>query len=477
MRGDLDWITLKAMDAVPAHRYGSASELAEDIRRYLNHEPVSAVRPSRLYRTRKFVRRNRMLVMASACVALSMCAGIILTTWQMVRARRAEQTAIRNQQRERAINTFLNDLLETSNPRVIGGRPSMSVEDLLREALAKLDRSYDQDPAVEVPLRMTIGGAFRGLGFFDLAERQFRKAYEMGRRSLGETSYETLRAGDSLVAVLSDMNRPGDAAPIAQHLMDVLKSANRSTDRRAIVAAHRYAETQVRLGKLEDGIAMLRQSLRDHERYLGADDSQTLDVVSGLGRALRQHGELDEAESMLRRAIDGYTRTVGPEHPVTLARMHFLGRVLEDRGDIQGAERIYRQSIAGFDRVAPSVAQSQRVRERLAILLFNRGDYAEAERLFRKCHEAWKHLYGPDEPEETLRSGVQLVETLRALGNEAEAGELGRDLMFRYQRVRPGDPMRALLQRWEAMPATRLATSPTTTTPTPMPIPASADER
>jgi tetratricopeptide (TPR) repeat protein len=475
LRGDLDWITLKAMDADRARRYGSASELAEDVRRYLKHEPVTAARPSRLYRARKFVRRNRVLVVASACVAISLCAGIVLTTTQMVRARRAERIALKNQQRERAINTFLNDLIESSDPRVIGGGPSMSVKDLLKQAMQKLDKSYEQDPAIEVPLRLTIGRAFRGMGYFDLAEQQLRQAYEVGRRGLGEGASETIRAADSLAAVLSDMDRTIDAEPIARRNLEVLRAANRTTDRQAIIAGHRYAEIEGRLGHYDLAEPLLRQSVADHEKYLGADDPQTLDAATGLGRALGKLGKLDEAEAVLRRVVDGCTRTLGPEHPLTLARVHFLGRVLADRGDLVGAEKLYRQAVAGFDRVAPNVAQSQRVRERLAWLLCEKGEYAEAEALFRKSYDAWKQLRGPDDPVDTLRSRVCVIHAMRLGGHFQESEPLYRELVAAYDRIQPDAPALAELRnRWGDAPTA--TTQSATTRPGSTSIPSRDDE-
>ena len=73
--GDVDWICLKALEKDPARRYASASELAADLRRHLEHRPVLAGRPGTLYRARKFVRRNRVGVAAAALVILGLAAG------------------------------------------------------------------------------------------------------------------------------------------------------------------------------------------------------------------------------------------------------------------------------------------------------------------------------------------------------------------------------------------------------------------
>ncbi len=93
LRGDLDWIVMRCMEKDRARRYGTANELAEDIRRHLRSEPVTARPPSTAYRIRKFVRRHRVACAAAAAVALALVAGAAVSTWQAIRATRAEREA------------------------------------------------------------------------------------------------------------------------------------------------------------------------------------------------------------------------------------------------------------------------------------------------------------------------------------------------------------------------------------------------
>ena len=95
LRGDLDWITLKAMEKDRMRRYQTAHALAEDIERHLNNEPVLAGRPGALYRFQKLVRRNQGVFAAVAAVATVLALGVLVSTWQAVRATRAEHTQTR----------------------------------------------------------------------------------------------------------------------------------------------------------------------------------------------------------------------------------------------------------------------------------------------------------------------------------------------------------------------------------------------
>jgi WD40 repeat protein/predicted Ser/Thr protein kinase len=99
LRGDLDWITLKAMEKDRMRRYQTAHALAEDIERHLNNEPVLAGRPSTLYRFQKLVRRNKGVFAAAAVVAAVLVLGALVSTWQAVRATGAkrEQSRLREE--------------------------------------------------------------------------------------------------------------------------------------------------------------------------------------------------------------------------------------------------------------------------------------------------------------------------------------------------------------------------------------------
>ena len=93
MRGDLDWIVMKALEKDRTRRYETANGLARDIERYLHDEPVEARPPSAGYRFRKFARRNKAALFTVGLVAAALVVGTIVSTWQAIRATRAENLA------------------------------------------------------------------------------------------------------------------------------------------------------------------------------------------------------------------------------------------------------------------------------------------------------------------------------------------------------------------------------------------------
>jgi hypothetical protein len=100
LRGDLDWIVMKALEKDRKRRYETANGLAMDIERYLHNEPVVARPPSQLYRFQKLVRRNQVIFAATGAVALVLVIGLGVSTWLLFQERSARQRAVAAEQRE-----------------------------------------------------------------------------------------------------------------------------------------------------------------------------------------------------------------------------------------------------------------------------------------------------------------------------------------------------------------------------------------
>jgi serine/threonine protein kinase len=99
LKGDLDWIVMKALEKDRSRRYETANGLAMDIQRHLFHEPVAARPPSRIYRFQKLVRRNKVAFAAAGAVAFTLCAGLGTSTWMFFKEREARQAAVEAEQR------------------------------------------------------------------------------------------------------------------------------------------------------------------------------------------------------------------------------------------------------------------------------------------------------------------------------------------------------------------------------------------
>ena len=136
--GDLNWIVMKAMEKDRQRRYPAVSELAADIRRHLDDQPVLASPPSPMYRTRKFVRRHKLPVLAAAAVLVALVGGIFATSWEAAIAHRERAEALR--QRAEA----LRQRTEALNQRADAVAARALAEQRSRETLAERNRAEEQ---------------------------------------------------------------------------------------------------------------------------------------------------------------------------------------------------------------------------------------------------------------------------------------------------------------------------------------------
>jgi WD40 repeat protein/tRNA A-37 threonylcarbamoyl transferase component Bud32 len=104
VRGDLDWVVMKCLEKDRARRYETANALAADIQRHLTNEPVVARPPSAVYRLSRLARRNKLAFAAAGAVTVALLLGLIIASWQAVRATRAEQQARLAERAERAFS-------------------------------------------------------------------------------------------------------------------------------------------------------------------------------------------------------------------------------------------------------------------------------------------------------------------------------------------------------------------------------------
>jgi len=188
IRGDLDWIVMKAMDKARSRRYESASALATDVQRYLSEEPVEARPPSTAYRFRKFARRNRVLLTTASLVAAVMLVGTSVSVWQAVRA-----TTERNEKAEALDDAMLarkeadaaklqveefNNRLKEATVLTATGQAHADADSWF-EAHADYSRATELLPDYFL-VWIERGTFYVQLGLWDLAAQDYAKALDLG---------------------------------------------------------------------------------------------------------------------------------------------------------------------------------------------------------------------------------------------------------------------------------------------------------
>jgi eukaryotic-like serine/threonine-protein kinase len=380
-RGDVETMVAKALEKDKVRRYSSAAELATDLRRYLANEPIMARPASATYQLQKFARRHKALVMATAAVFAVLVAGVIVSTTEAVKARRAEQTS-------QAVNDFLqNDLLAqaSANKQASPTRkpdPDLKVRTVLDRAAAVIGQKFDRQPEVEASIRFTIGNAYHDLGLYPQARTQLERALALQRRSIGAESPKTLETLNLL------------------------------------------GWTALKQGKYSEAEGLLSLSLESWRRALGITNPGTLNAMNELGFVYRSEGKYAQAEALARQSLDTSRRISGPEDRGTLASMNTLAAVYGDEGKYAQAEALFRQTLEIRRRVSgPEHPDTLTTMDNLGVETALQGKYPQAEALFRASMEAKRRVLGP-EHFSTLLSMYNLGDVYVAQGKNTQAEAL-----------------------------------------------------
>jgi tetratricopeptide (TPR) repeat protein len=191
VRGDLDSIALKALEKDRSRRYGSPSDLAADIGRYLSNEAVLAVPPSAAYRARKFARRHRTGVAVAATAVLLLASFVAAQAIQVQRVTHARDRADRERDRANRVTDFMINMFQQADPSQTRGN-TITAREVLDRASQDLDAGLAKDPEVRAQMIYTMGRVYEGLGLYPRAESLLARALDIRGRALGSDNPDTL---------------------------------------------------------------------------------------------------------------------------------------------------------------------------------------------------------------------------------------------------------------------------------------------
>ncbi|MGH7527388.1 MAG: serine/threonine-protein kinase, partial [Gemmatimonadales bacterium] len=199
LRGDLDNIVLTALRKEPERRYPSVQHLRDDVRHYLESRPVSARPATWGYRTRRFVRRNRVGVAAAAVVVGALIAGLAGTAWQ---ARAASREARRADQ----VRQFVVELFQVSDPDRAKG-DTITARALLDRGAERLDTELAAEPELRAEMLAVLGGIYQKLGVYDRARPLLEEALAVRGARLGPRHLDAARSAADLASLLYEQGQ------------------------------------------------------------------------------------------------------------------------------------------------------------------------------------------------------------------------------------------------------------------------------
>jgi tetratricopeptide (TPR) repeat protein len=426
-RGDVETIVAKALEKDKTRRYGSVAALAADIRRYLHDEPITARPPSTAYQVQKFTRRHKALVTGVAAVFVVLIAGVIVSTWQATRARRAERAAAQEVARANAINEFLeNDLLSQAGTSAQTGKPDpdLKVRTALERAAERIGDRFSSQPLVEASLRLTIGRTYRDLGLFAAAQQQVQRILALQERTLGPTHLDTLATMGELAVLYADQGKDAEAEPIFERQLDAYRRTLGDENTESLTAMNNLAllyRAQRKYGLAEP---LQVKVLEVRRRVLGEDNPRTQVNMTNLGLTYQELGKYGQAESLFTKVVEIRRRLLGEEHPNTLNSMSNLAALYYFQGKYDQSEQLFTHAVEIKRRVRgaehPDTLFSL---NSLAKVYDAQGKYAEAEQLSLDVLEVGRRVLGEEHPD-LLLTRNNLANVYRMQGKHAQAEQL-----------------------------------------------------
>ncbi len=451
LRGDLDTIVLTALRKEPQRRYQSVEQLADDIRRHLDGLPVRARPDTFRYRAGKFVRRNRVPLVAATLVGLALVGGTVATAWQ---ARQARAAQARAERRFSDVRKLTNALLFDYHDAIKDLRGATPVrERMVRDALSYLDglaREQAGDPALQRELASAYrrvgdvqGGDPKGLGDTEGAVESYGKALgileQLFRADSGDT--RTRRDVADLALALGNMVwERGDLAAGVAHarraraLLEPLVAASPGdTDQR--LQLHRaydlLGQTSLEAGEIAQALEFHRADLTELERTPPAEQGrpklrQAISVAYGhLADAQVEADDLPGALASHRRSLQ-LREKLAAEFPDNAEYDRIAGSARYYMASVLGRMGRWQESLELFERILAAEPNSGLNQFRVGEALGHLGRHREALEYFRSARRFNIEDLGRDPGNLFNRLALAgdhawVCKTLAALARPAEA--------------------------------------------------------
>ncbi|MEO6281286.1 serine/threonine-protein kinase [Roseateles sp.] len=369
LRGELALIVARAVKEKPEERYAGASALAEDVRRYLDHRPITARPDSLAYRSAKFARRYRLQLAALGLVMASLIVGVTAATWQWQEARREAE-------RTRRVQSVLTELLAGLSPDASGSATVPMIE-LLRRSWAEAKRRLGDDPALLAEVARPLGLLLNQSGDMALAAEALGLAHAQ-LQGRGET-------GREVAFELANARRRLGQADQARPLLEALVPATPSQDDAvALSALAHLGEMAMEEGQLDAAQTLLARAERGVRERFGTTHERYRRVADALSSLARAQGRWDEARRWLQALVaasDGSGRLIAAQARMAAATMEV------ELGHHAAAVPLLRASVQELTEVlGPVDLNTVATRSWLATALFHHGQRDEAA---REAEAAW----------------------------------------------------------------------------------------
>lgn len=444
LRGELDWIAMKALDKDRDRRYETVSGLARDVERYLAGEVVEARPPSTIYRIQKFARRNKGQVIAAGLLLLTMTAGIIGTTLGLLEAKKHEQTAkneliAKEQARENEATerkyaeavadfvvrdilalTSLEGRLENDEGKS-GLNKDSTLRELLDRAAEKLKTRTDLEPRTKARLLTIIGESYVNLGAFPNAIETFEQSIPIYAELVGSDHLDTLTEQGLLVLAFSENGQDDLALPLAQEVL-AWKITLLGPDHTEVLKSKRMLAKLLRkAGDHAKAVKMLEETLAGLTSLHGPHHHDVLTNMYDLALAMNSAEQPEKAVPLLENALALQKEHLGENHPDTHATAEKLGELYTKAGEFKKAQPLNERGVTwAKENYGPEHPTTIYAMARLAGLYRSQRQLDQLIPLSEQLLEVTRKAFGAEHPN-VANAASDLATTYRVAGDHEKA--------------------------------------------------------
>ncbi|HEY7285734.1 MAG TPA: serine/threonine-protein kinase [Vicinamibacterales bacterium] len=427
LRGDLDSITMKALERERARRYGSPAELADDLRRYMMNQPIMARPASGAYRVHKYVQRHRLGVAAVAVIAVLLVGSAIVQAVELRRTTRERDRANR-------VSEFMSSMFRVADPGESRGN-SVTAREILDKAAKDIQAGLARDPYLQAQMMDLIGNVYAGIGLYKSAHSQFEQAVQVWSRTVSADDPAALTSQHHLAEAFGRLGRYPESEKLERRTWEASRRVLGPDHPDTLRSMAGLAITLENLGRLQEAEQLNREAMERGRRALGEDHPETLRPMNSLANVLLRQAHYSEAEKYHLDVLERRRRVLGPDNQLTIISMQGLANDYRGEGRLADAEKLDRQALEIRRRIF-GVAHQYTLQSMLSLArdVSRQGKPAEAEQINREALDVARNVLGPEHPD-TASLMINLALNVHEQKRYAESEQLNRAAIEIDQRV------------------------------------------
>jgi tetratricopeptide (TPR) repeat protein len=439
LRGDLDTILARALKTNPAERYGSVVEFADDLRRFLEHQPIAARGDAFGYRAAKFGRRHHRVLGAGAMSVVVLVSLVVFYTARLSTERdRAQLEAARSS----TVSELLIALLTSADPFRTPDSADPAAQSPLDIAARRIEQELSGEPELQARMFTMLGRTCERMDMHAKALPLERRALEISRRALGPDSIVLAQSLNNLGVLYRELGNLGEAEPLLRESLALRRRLLGNDDKDVAVTLIELARVLNAVGRPDEAEPYIRESLAIRRTVLGEQHRETSVSKSELGRQLMRRGDLAAAEPLLRDALAIDMKSLGRDHPNTASSQGNLALLLMYMGDLAAAESLLRGSLATKERVFGAQGLEYAVTlNSVALAAEWQGRLADAQAMFEERLRIARPQVGDGHPR-VLEYTLHLARVRIARGDGAATESALRHVLAAREKLYPAGDWR-----------------------------------